>query len=228
MLGPDHFTVAVGCALGAEHVLGTDEAVTEALGGLPVPLGAMHLTPTLTVQHAVVVALAMVVTLLLGVVVTGLSALAPDLDSPGTTLGKLLPAWWHRLTPGHRGPTHSLLFLAGWTGLGSLFGYVTNLPVLPELAFVGYASHLAMDAVTDHGVPLFWLPPPLVAVLTWPMPRSLARAVYAFVHWHVHTPITFTTGHWFEKWVATPAFTLLALYLGGVFDPVIRLLPPHL
>jgi membrane-bound metal-dependent hydrolase YbcI (DUF457 family) len=44
-----------------------------------------------------------------GGIVAGLAGLLPDVDHPHAAVGRLLPRWWHRLTPGHRGPTHSLV-----------------------------------------------------------------------------------------------------------------------
>ena len=43
---------------------------------------------------------------LAGGIVAGLAGLLPDIDHPHATVGRLLPRWWHRLSPGHRGPTH--------------------------------------------------------------------------------------------------------------------------
>jgi inner membrane protein len=62
----------------------------------------------------------------------------PDLDHPHSVVGRLLPRWWHRLTPGHRGPTHSLVWCAG----------------LAVLA--GALSHVLADGLTVAGVPLWW------------------------------------------------------------------------
>ena len=76
-------------------------------------------------------------------------------------LGGLLPRWWHRLTPGHRRCTHSLVAV-GLVGLllhlalGALGVSGYALELLTALVVVGMLSHLAADAITDHGVPLFW------------------------------------------------------------------------
>ena len=48
--------------------------------------------------------------ILAGGIVGGLAGLLPDVDHPHSAVGRLLPRWWHRLTPGHRGPTHSLVW----------------------------------------------------------------------------------------------------------------------
>jgi LexA-binding, inner membrane-associated putative hydrolase len=34
---------------------------------------------------------------------SGVAGLLPDLDHPSSVTGRLLPAWWHRLTPGTGG-----------------------------------------------------------------------------------------------------------------------------
>src|SRR6266511_1264780 len=73
-----------------------------------------------------------------GGVVACIAAVLPDLDHPKSAVGQLLPRWWHRLTPGHRGPTHSLLWCFA----------------LALLA--GALSHVVADGLTVAGVPLWW------------------------------------------------------------------------
>jgi inner membrane protein len=98
---------------------------------------------------------------LAGALVAGVAALVPDIDTPESTFGRHLPHWWHALTPGHRGLTHSLAFCAA---LGALAREAQTLVIgrppaswlLTAAVVVGALSHLAADAVTDHGVPLFW------------------------------------------------------------------------
>lgn len=91
------------------------------------------------------------------------AALLPDLDAPRSKvrslalgpirpfdpLGALVYAAW-----GHRGPLHSLLGLA-------VFGLMVALPLslrwggeYGAAALLGYGSHLALDAMTRHGIPL--------------------------------------------------------------------------
>ena len=91
------------------------------------------------------------------------AALLPDLDAqrskirslalgpvrPFDPLGALVYAAW-----GHRGPLHSLPGLA-------VFGLLVALPlaltwggVYSAAALLGYGSHLVLDAMTRHGVPL--------------------------------------------------------------------------
>lgn len=92
------------------------------------------------------------------------AALLPDLDAqrskirslslgpvrPLDPLGALIYGAW-----GHRGPLHSLPGLAA-------FGLVAALPlglrwggVYGIAALLGYGSHLLLDAMTRHGVPLW-------------------------------------------------------------------------
>ncbi|HKF00361.1 MAG TPA: metal-dependent hydrolase [Actinomycetes bacterium] len=98
--------------------------------------------------------------LVLGVLVAGLAALLPDADHPGSVTGQLLPGWWHRLTPGHRGPTHSLAWCGLLAGLAyaiqGLFSAGPVGPVVAVLIGVGALSHVAADGLTTQGVPLWW------------------------------------------------------------------------
>ncbi|MGI4791061.1 MAG: metal-dependent hydrolase [Janthinobacterium lividum] len=96
-------------------------------------------------------------------VLTAGAALLPDLDAqhskirslrlgplrPFNPLGALIYGAW-----GHRGPLHSLPGLA-------VFGLIAALPLAltwgPEYGaavLLGYGSHLALDAMTRHGIPL--------------------------------------------------------------------------
>lgn len=90
--------------------------------------------------------------------VSFLGCLAPDLDHPGSWLGRRL---WFVSLPlstflGHRGLTHSLLAAGGATAL--LAWYAATARHLPWLTafFVGYLSHLMGDWLSSSGVPLFW------------------------------------------------------------------------
>lgn len=93
----------------------------------------------------------------LGVVALG--SLAPDLDTPKSSLGRR--TWPVSRTVssliGHRGFTHSILacllvslglevasqYYPGWLAYFVAFG-------------IGYASHVVADWFTTEGVPLFW------------------------------------------------------------------------
>jgi membrane-bound metal-dependent hydrolase YbcI (DUF457 family) len=96
-------------------------------------------------------------------VLAAAAALLPDLDAqrskirslkfgpirPFDPLGALIFGAW-----GHRGPLHSLPGLA-------VFGLIAALPLTltwgwqyGAAALLGYGSHLALDAMTRHGIPL--------------------------------------------------------------------------
>ncbi len=92
--------------------------------------------------------------------VSGLAALLPDLDHPSSVTGRLLPAWWHRLTPGHRGPTHSLVWCVVLAMLVDAGQRLVVGPAAPPLlavaVLVGAVSHVLADGLTVQGVPLWW------------------------------------------------------------------------
>jgi inner membrane protein len=93
-----------------------------------------------------------------GAAIGAVAGLLPDVDHPGSTLGARLPRAYHLLTPGHRGPTHTVEWCAliAW-GLAWLFG----LAGAPEWAvallgwgvFAGAVSHLFADLMTEQGIP---------------------------------------------------------------------------
>ena len=90
--------------------------------------------------------------MLAGAVVGALAGVAPDGDHPDSAVGRLLPRWFHRLTPGHRGITHSVTFcllvsagIAWWS------------PTLALFVAAGLLAHLLGDGVTEAGIP--WLYP---------------------------------------------------------------------
>src|SRR5215472_889092 len=159
MLGPSHAAIGAAAAVVTAHVLRVEPVLARSIHG-----------PA---------ALATAATVAIVAPVGAVAALLPDLDEPDSTLGSLLPSWWHRLTPGHRRSTHSLLAVAlvwaavhfGLQALGAT-GFAAELVTV--LVVVGMASHLAADGITDHGVPLFW---PL--------------------RWHLCVPL-FRTGSWME------------------------------
>ncbi|HVH53214.1 MAG TPA: metal-dependent hydrolase [Actinomycetota bacterium] len=151
MLGRHHAAVGAGLGLAVTHVDHAPALFARALESVH-PLG-ITLSPGIAGPTGAALAFG------LGGSICGLFALLPDLDSPSSTLGSLLPAWWHHLTPGHRGPTH-------WVASGFLVAAAVYLlafvsaggpPVmfLPHLALAGYmGGHLAMDEITHDGCPL--------------------------------------------------------------------------
>jgi membrane-bound metal-dependent hydrolase YbcI (DUF457 family) len=155
----------VGAAVGA-LVVSLDHGpplFTRALESVH-PLAVPHAPAAVAAQsipHALAEPIGSVLAYLVGGAIAAVFALVPDLDSPESTLGKLLPRWWHALTPGHRGPTH-------WIASGLLVGGVAWLcgavsaggtpasNLFPHLVLAGYLiGHLACDLPTRDGVPLF-------------------------------------------------------------------------
>lgn len=89
---------------------------------------------------------------LVAVAAAGYGALIPDIDHPGSWIGRRFPfvslplsAWL-----GHRGVTHSLF--------AAVVCLVTALTLGPvgTLIGLGYLSHLLLDWMTPSGVPLMW------------------------------------------------------------------------
>ena len=150
------------------------------------PLGPLH-APLLGGSRSLIalpVALALV----------AFGSLLPDIDHPDSSLANekvigipiFLPfSWVVGRIFGHRGVTHSLLAVALLIGLGQL----SQLPWAPlqsapfeALRFVwtdlnlgwlivwGYVGHLAADALTRAGIPLFW---PLPSRFGFPPIRRL-------------------------------------------------------
>ncbi len=85
-----------------------------------------------------------------------LGSLAPDLDHPGSWLGRRLWFISHPLSSlvGHRGVTHSLLGIAALGAALWLWGGVAG--GLVAAFVVGYLSHLGADWLTHAGLPLLW------------------------------------------------------------------------
>lgn len=92
-----------------------------------------------------------------------LAALLPDIDTPGSVIGRRIPAIPAVINTlaGHRTVTHTVYFcllialgfglLGGWlaekTGLAAFLGFKLALPAL-----AGALSHLALDGCTRSGV----------------------------------------------------------------------------
>lgn len=96
---------------------------------------------------------------LAGGIVGGLAGLLPDVDHPHSAVGRLLPRWWHRLTPGHRGPTHSLVWCLALAVAVQVANTALNGgagPLLALAVLAGSLSHVLADGLTVAGVPLWW------------------------------------------------------------------------
>lgn len=90
-----------------------------------------------------------------------LGSLLPDIDHPHSQVGKLTQPVSGFLARylGHRGVTHSLLAVVGFTSLlfASAEGMGANRPSsLLAAVSIGYLSHLLADYLTLTGIPLLW------------------------------------------------------------------------
>ena len=128
---------------------GKNHAILGAAGGI---LAGVYLDAPVTTLFA------------MGMVGT-FGGLLPDADTKSSLLGRLLPNWWHKLTPGHRGITHSLLYCGGVLGLALLLQWwgwqaewweMPEHPYMPVALTVGALTHLFADGLTVQGVPLFY------------------------------------------------------------------------
>jgi inner membrane protein len=130
------------------------------------------------------------------------AALLPDVDSPDSHIGRLIPVVPRVLktVAGHRGPLHSAAAAFAFAVLAlPLLGKVAGgvLPVsAAALAFLaGYFSHLAADSLNPAGVP--WL---------WPLPFRLGIPLVQ-------------VGSWFERKVVVPgSLIFFACLCAGRFD----------
>ena len=128
--------------------------------------------------------------------IAGLAALLPDLDSPQSKLGRLIPVLPRLLsvTLGHRGILHSFVGAALMsilaTGILRIW-YDHNFWVLLSLVAVGYVSHILIDSLTNSGCPLLY-----------PLPL------------HLRLPL-FSTGSFAEKLVVFPVMMGLLMWLSG-------------
>ena len=121
------------------------------------------------------VPLSLVINKALFYVMVGIGALLPDIDNARSTLGKKL-GWVSREIQhvvGHRTLFHSFLGLGLGAAIGVFFeklieyllasrGYVAPAEIISGSHMVliavifGCVMHIAADALTEEGVPLFW------------------------------------------------------------------------
>lgn len=131
-----------------------------------------------------------------GLFAGGLAALLPDLDHPGSAIGRRVPVIPALLeaVAGHRTITHTVWFcfavaagfgfLGNWLAGFGIPGVKGFLLALPALA--GSLSHLALDACT----------------------RSGAEPLAPLSAWHPRGPVV--TGSWMVELPLTLAFAALA------------------
>ena len=141
-------------------------------------------------------------------------SILPDIDQPtsgfweavplGDYVGRIVP----RTLGGHRNLSHSMggvvLFnwLGGWV-VGTVFKDGLFDVGIFMLSFqLGFAAHLAADAVTVQGIPLFW---PLGKNMGFP-PRPFEG-------------VRIVTGKWFEHLVVLPASTIAFIYVLSLHAP---------
>ncbi len=91
--------------------------------------------------------------------IAGISALLPDIDSPDSKLGRLIPVLPTVLTVtiGHRGVLHSIFGAVGISLIASLLlklWYAHTFLSLFPLILTGYLTHLLLDSLTNSGCPL--------------------------------------------------------------------------
>lgn len=123
-----------------------------------------------------------------------LASLLPDVESPGSFLGRRLPVVSRaaNLAFGHRQALHSLLAAAGACAASFAVARTSGLPGdLSAAVLAGYASHLVLDSLNPAGVPWFW---PLKARVRLPLAE---------------------VGGVLERLVLFPAVLFLDLYLAG-------------
>lgn len=151
---------------------------------------------------------------LAGTILTGsfVGSILPDIDQPSSNfwdsvpLGKLLGRLAPHALGGHRNLSHSILgyflfsWLVYWVVTTAFRDGLFDVSVFMLSFKLGFVAHLAADAVTVQGIPLFW---PLGGNMGFP-PRPFEG-------------IRIVTGKWFENFVVFPvalfgyAF-LLSLY----------------
>lgn len=145
-----------------------------------------------------------------GTIIIGsfLGSILPDIDQPtsgfwdAVPLGGIVGKFAARALGGHRNLSHSIL---GLVLFGLLFRWLSSIipgnwfldpAVFYYSALIGFIAHLAADAVTVMGIPLFW---PLGTCIGFP-PRPFHG-------------MRILTGKWFENLIVFPASALLLVAL---------------
>ncbi|MBI4022724.1 metal-dependent hydrolase [Candidatus Berkelbacteria bacterium] len=149
-------------------------------------------------------------------------SLMPDIDQPTSHFWDSVPLGRYvgRLAPqalgGHRNLSHSMLgyFLFVW-----LAGWVVTTFIRPDTFLdhalflesfkIGFIAHLAADAVTVQGIPIFWPLGPNLGIPPWPLQG-----------------LRIVTGKWFENLVVFPVSVVaLGLVLVTHTDRLCALAP---
>ncbi|OPX90831.1 MAG: Inner membrane protein YdjM [Pelotomaculum sp. PtaB.Bin104] len=125
--------------------------------------------------------------------VAGIAALLPDVDSPDSKIGRMIPVIprLFKTVVGHRGALHSAIGVAAVFILAALFlGWRAHIPKMHYLILAGYLSHLVMDSFNPQGVP--WL---------WPYGKRFGLPLVQ-------------TGSLLERFVVMPGMVLLVAWFG--------------
>jgi membrane-bound metal-dependent hydrolase YbcI (DUF457 family) len=131
------------------------------------------------------------------VLMAGFAALWPDIDHRKSMVGRWVPILPRLLK--HRGITHSAVGLAAVSGaLWVAFIHLPQWQAMWMAAFVGYASGIAGDVMTQNGVQLFWPLKP-----------------------HIRFPLLGNSGGWQES-VFNMAAILLALHAWMDSRPILQ------
>lgn len=145
-------------------------------------------------------------TALVGIVANIVGALLPDIDQASNRLWDLLPGGnalgkiLKNLFLTHRTLSHS--FLGTWLVYQALNWILSRLfnssfvdiPLITVAMMIGYISHLALDGLTEEGLPLLF---PLKIRFGFPPIKS----------WRIKT------GGWFEKLVIFPGIIVYIAWL---------------
>lgn len=93
-----------------------------------------------------------------GFIMAFVGSLLPDIDHPGSKLGKTVPFISYPISKifGHRGITHSLLMVVALIFVIDHYMDVEYYGVIVFGLIVGYISHLFADYLTKAGIPLFY------------------------------------------------------------------------
>lgn len=109
---------------------------------ISLPVAAAAPTPVLSAKGA-----------LAGFVVAGFASFLPDLDHPGSTVGRYVPARARKALGGHRMGAHSIaaVVVSWW-----LCGFLVDDPIVARAMAIGWASHVCCDLLTVQGVALLY------------------------------------------------------------------------
>lgn len=150
-------------------------------------------------------------------VVGGIASIVPDLDHPGSWLGRLLRplAVWVEEKLGHREATHTLMFCipAGFV-IGLIPAIILDRQMLILAGILGSASHIVMDAATKTGVRPFRVYLPRMNIPGW---NKIVDKVDKLTEIHYKGGVAIGKSKRLERVIAGVCWTitLLLILLGG-------------